>query len=305
MAPAKFRFPDAQMAHVNVTLPAINGEIEAGLAVGVEAGLPEDSKLQVISTGTKDAMVKFSATWAYQKFSDTPSECRSMYTNAAAVITGCRLFAKVGELHDGDWTYVRQVALGEETPPDGYLRLEEMRRAACIIIATKANYWLMNHHTGQGAVAGYVKKILNVYFGDAMSESMVSCAHTIGHWASTIHILTLAGIQGLKVVTHDPRDASWGFQIAADAKLRFDSFPAGTHKLYVIYTGAKKLVRSKLAKACPGILGITELKNPYAEVSADRASHHVGGKYLTGNNRATADDGGDWLGRVGVFVLRI
>lgn len=43
-------------------------------------------------------------------------------------------------------------------------------------IVTKANYWLMNHHTGQGTIAGYIKKVLDVFYPNQTTDQLISAA---------------------------------------------------------------------------------------------------------------------------------
>lgn len=56
----------------------------------------------------------------------------------------------------------------------------------------------MNHHTGQGQVAGYVKKVLEVFYPIAVTDQVVSAAHNLGHFCSTLYTLDLAGIEGVR-----------------------------------------------------------------------------------------------------------
>lgn len=59
-----------------------------------------------------------------------------------------------------------------------------------MIIATKVNWYQMNHHTGQSmtTAAGYTKKVL-MLFDQHVNEDVERMAHAIGHWPSTIKVL--------------------------------------------------------------------------------------------------------------------
>ena len=60
------------------------------------------------------------------------------------------------------------------------------------IAATKANWWSMCHHTGQGTMVGYALKVAKCL------HVRMQLMHLIGNWCSTIYILTRAGVEGLR-----------------------------------------------------------------------------------------------------------
>ena len=115
------------------------------------------------------------------------------------------------------------------------------------IAATKANWWAMNHHTGQAAMVGYALKVANVHLSDLQDNIRMQLMHLIGHWCSTIYILSIAGVEGLHITV-----PAWGNEPAHpivfsnDARLRFSSLPGGTHRLAVAYEGAKKLIANRI-----------------------------------------------------------
>ncbi len=75
--------------------------------------------------------------------------------------------------------------------------VEDMRHVVMMIVATKANFWLCNHHTGQGSIQGYANKVSEVVFGVTADIEFTHVAHAIGHWCSTTIILDRAGIAGI------------------------------------------------------------------------------------------------------------
>lgn len=85
----------------------------------------------------------------------------------------------------------------------------------------------MNHHTGQDVVAGYVKKVLDVFYKDQVSKAMMSAAHSLEHFTNTLKVLRIAGVQGLLCVPITIAESA--LILFQDAKLRFQSMPAGTH----------------------------------------------------------------------------
>lgn len=103
-----------------------------------------------------------------------------------------------------------------------------------MLLQQKANYWLMNHHTGQGAVAGYVKKVLELFYRDRVSDQLVSAAHNLRHYTSTLYTLNIAGIANVKESTPVTFNADTVLIMSQDAKLRFGSMPAGTHGIKMV-----------------------------------------------------------------------
>ena len=49
------------------------------------------------------------------------------------------------------------------------------------ISATKANWWSMNHHTGQGTIVGYALKVSNVHLTDLQENIRMAIMHLMGH----------------------------------------------------------------------------------------------------------------------------
>ena len=111
--------------------------------------------------------------------------------------------------------------------------------------------------------------------------------HLIGHWCSTIYILAKTGVEGLRNTV-----PAWGGEpshpiiFSDDARLRFSSFPAGTHRLAVAYEGAKKLIANRFSRLCPDASNLGNLVSFKTLVDASRAQYHVGPLYLC-NRKAT------------------
>lgn len=178
---------------ININLPSINGEIEAGITIGVDASLPDDKKLPILKIARDVAglnLVKqHAAMWAYRQFTDMTA--RQLFVNGVLglIDTGC--ICHINDVADGDWFY--QMTTTAPTNEDkaaieAIVNVEAINKAITVAIATKANFWLMNHHTGQGQVAGYVKKVLEVFYPNAVTDQVVSAAHNLGHFCSTLKI---------------------------------------------------------------------------------------------------------------------
>ena len=89
-----------------------------------------------------------------------------------------------------------------------------------------------------------------------------------------------------------------------DAKLRFASLPAGTHRLAVAYEGAKKLIANRISRLCPDITNLRDLVVFKELVDRSRVRYHVGALYLC-NDKATDyvyTQMEQYLGRIGTFV---
>ena len=89
-----------------------------------------------------------------------------------------------------------------------------------------------------------------------------------------------------------------------DAKLRFASFPAGTHRLAVAYEGAKKLIANRISRLCPEVINLQDLVTFKNILDSNRVGYHVGAMYLC-NAKATEYTDSQmemYLGRIGTFV---
>lgn len=73
---------------VTINLPSINGEIEAGITIGVDASLPADKRLSILvqanRAATIEAIKQNALTWAYDKFNDPTA--RKLFLNGIAGI---------------------------------------------------------------------------------------------------------------------------------------------------------------------------------------------------------------------------
>lgn len=278
-----------------VHLPDVNGCYEAGLAVGTDPRFHEDSKLPAFVNGNVGSACERAVAWAYEKWSSKLERICTLYCNAAYVCIKSSLIRRVGNQLDGDWREERvapnsglneaQLAAAAATKI-----AENIQFALTLIVPTKANFWYMNHHTGQGEVQGYTRKVLVQRFGMNVSEEAVTAAHTIGHWASTLVLLSLANVTGIREVSDPIFAGTIAISLSADARMRFDSMPAGIHRLAVAYESAKRLVRSQFGMYCPGVQDFSAIPAERRRVQAFRASFHIGASYLTGQDRADYND---------------
>ena len=161
------------MALQAINLPSINGRYELGLSVGINAGVSDDIKLPVLNSGDDSAvyrsMVAFVATSShFDAWGLRAKQC------LAAAVTGiCQ--AKLVRLRgvgadvaagvpgqlvpDGDWRSIDiPVNATDEQinalSPTVFQNPNMVQSMLFCIAATKANWWAMDHHTGQGANGG-------------------------------------------------------------------------------------------------------------------------------------------------------
>lgn len=252
------------MASINLDLPRINGPFEVGLSVGLDPSLLDGEKLPVVQSCTRETAAIKAAMWAYTKFAREGEEARKLYVSGAAAAIMAGFTANIGSDPDGDWIEFHQDPPGISSIVDPdiakiqpWLAQECLRTALVIIMATKANFWQTNHHTGQSAggeyLFNYIRKVAIAKLSPTAPQdrALSTCIHTIGHWCSTIKILTIAGIKGPRAVSDDPRPVLINVKLSDDASLRFLGLPAGTHKTAIAFEAPRRLDRQGIKKYCP------------------------------------------------------
>lgn len=308
------------MADYVVQLPPINGRFEAGLAVGIDPTLPNEDKLPILwpqdITGNRTVesfdlrrAVGYAMGWVFNRHGN--SQYAATYAAAAQIIIRAnitRIFES-GELniYDGDWTLLLEADRAIVPCTAAFLNLvtpAELSRALTIIVATKINLWTMNHHTGQGQMAGYAAKVCRAKFNTDISDAMITMAHTIGHWASTLAVWEVAEVRFLRHSTVALPETEVTIGLSDDAKLRFTGMPAGSHRLGVAYEAALRLSRTTTGRFCPGVVSFRGLPEARAVVLERPVAYHMGAGYFTGQARLPLPLGAEgFLGRLGNFVL--
>lgn len=293
-----------------MNLPCLSEEIEAGLnRIGVDSSLPDDRRLPILQFArnpvTHDMIKANSVVWAYTQFQD-PIACR-MFVNGVAALLDLGLIRRVGQIPDGDWKFTQEVLTTDEVTFQTIkeiVTIDDIKKSTTVAVATKVNFWLMNHHTGQHAVSGYIKKVLDMFYPGRVTDQVVSAAHNLGRFASTLYVLHVADIANLRQTTPVTSVQGATFTLADDVKLRFKSMPAGTNRLAVSFEAAKRLVRNVYAKFCPRIEEFGALPERRNLVLAEPARYHLRALYLTGSPRTNyADtDMESYMGRLGTFI---
>ena len=116
-----------------------------------------------------------------------PSLSAFCYTDAHRVLKHTAyMITDTAEPEDGDWR-VFNGTLPSKKPDgfDGTVEINKVQAALTMIIATKINWWLTNHHTGQGAMSGYALKVFKTVVAGMYNKDQsawVDIVHTAGHW---------------------------------------------------------------------------------------------------------------------------
>lgn len=148
---------------LEIVIPDINGSLEAGLAVGTDPSLSEDRKIPIVEASSTQTASRIAAKWAYFTFRDSPDIIRRAYVSAAVICVQAGLCRRIGTTLDGDWrSFNSEAAIGitgaesmtasDSSRISGMITKEDIQKALTLIIATKATWWLTNHHTGPYSV---------------------------------------------------------------------------------------------------------------------------------------------------------
>lgn len=294
-----------------VDIPNINGSFEAGVSVVVDPDLPDNEKLPVLYRNNAPAeleQVRSNALmWAFKNPLFQTQDARSMVLNAIAAIFDLGLVAHLDGVPDGCWkrTDTATAGTGEEARAiSTIVDLETMKKMVALAVCTKANFWMINHHLGQGGPAGYVAKYLRILFADMLNKDKEHCAYVIGHWISTRFVLRVADIRAIIPVTSVVRNPGAHLSLSDVCKLRMASPPAGTHRMAVAYEGAKRLLSNTLAPLCPGVNDFAVIAGARLIVNTCPAKYHVRAVYLTGTKNTDHTDSSmdHYLGRIGTFI---
>jgi hypothetical protein len=230
-------------------------------------------------------------------------------------------------------TEIAEIAKGLTVNRDGevveleylqsYTSNDPVARALSVCLATKINFFRTNHHTGQGEMSGFVKKVLSMLypmlFKEAELRAVQDAVHNVGHWMSTHIGLNALGMFTGKRVAISPVAALIGkaaTNLATDFVARVDSLPAGTAPYAVVHATLKEFSTNKAFTVAPyaeemfaAAEAIEELiagsKKAAEEKAVDlRLTYHMGAMYLTGQPRKVFTNPAP-IGTVGSFLLNL
>jgi hypothetical protein len=307
--------------NITINLPTINGALEFGISAGVDPSLSEDTKLKVVvpppgasvEAQNQAASATLYANWEGFGLNISEFEKRvSINTVWGLIVAGFIRTYRGGP--SSDWVKVEAPVATDDSVVRSIseaLGVEYMKACVTLVAAAKANYWQTNHHTGQGKLSGYPKKVLEVKFASeykaAGEDRVLSTVHKIGHWACTRHVLQVGGVEGLLQTDNVFPGINQAPSFSAETKMRFSSLPAGQHQVAVTHAALVRLNRSTMLAGCPDFQNMRSLHTAYNTIIANPAVHHVGAAYLTGSTvpPRAQDQGCGTLGRLGTYITKI
>lgn len=220
------------------------------------------------------------------------------------------MICTVDNMPDGFWKKVNNyVKIDQDAIQDVFKMISpyKMRKALTMVVSTKVNFWQTNYHTGLGNNVICNKNLLYFYPYNAEERVLMHVAHYLGHFASTLKVLQIAGFHNLRQAVPFVYNVGASLTLSADMKLGFQSMPAGTEKLAVAFEAAKKLVMSLYAEYCPRLQDFQAIPIIRNQIIADPVRYHISATYLTGQPRAeyTDSDMDLYLGRLGTYVRTV
>ena len=305
------------MAVWNIVLPDINGAFEVGIAAVGETAIPAGRRLKISQLLPIAQSAVGAASYAYHdvwnECSGWSAACRPLLAAAAAGMVLCDAVAvdPDDDVPDGSWEYcmsnqiptiLTQDEANQHCTPDN------VRIALTCAAATKANWWLMNHHTGVGSLQGYAYKTFDAILRPLHIDerSGLEFMYLIGHWMSTKFICGVATTKHVQAVNPAIANPTFELKLSNDAKLRFNGHPAGTAKVAVAANIFEHMVNSPLLPLCPNVTDFIPLMDMYRAITKDPAWYHKGAWYLTGENKKMPKPDGELhLGRAVTWIGRI
>jgi hypothetical protein len=89
-----------------------------------------------------------------------------------------------------------------------YITNDVVVRILSACLATKINFFSINHHTGQGEMTNFMKKVLTTLYPDQMREAkaraVTAAIHQAGHWMSTHSVFNALGMFTDRIITLTP-----------------------------------------------------------------------------------------------------
>ena len=124
-----------------------------------------------------------------------------------------------------------------------YCTTEMVGKSLTLMVAGKFNWYMTNHHVGQGHATSFITKIAGTMCPwmltneSSISETARTTVWEIEHWVSTHLCMNLMAMRtGMRVSAH-PCGSSVGSAILADnMKIRCDAAPAGMAKAALLHS---------------------------------------------------------------------
>jgi len=293
---------------VVLDLPPIDGTAEIGIAMGIDPSLPLNRKLRIYRGGNANERAVAAMTHILRNFEDLWGQDmnkRAFLLNAAAVIAFYSFIP--ANAQDGDCVFVEGAPplADNATPAENNIINESYSRdaclnAACMIAATKVNWWQCNHHLGQETMQGYALKTFRIKYPAAQPNAWTAVVHTAGHWASTKLVLQLLGWRGIQEMHAIPNTKR--IVAAADVVLRSTSSPAGVAPISVCHAAFAKIAKGPVVAIFPRLQDAALLADAMVRINQNPARYYMGSNYLTGQARILPDPAIQMIGRCGSYV---
>jgi hypothetical protein len=311
----------------------INGDVEYGIAAGVDPSLPESSKLVVPAV---DAVAEVKDKWAQIVGQSAIGICFAKgWTDENVqkiVLSSALAMYKSGMIGVGsdvitvkELVDLSKVQIIPDTAKDKVVKVwteaikpENISIGALCFTATKVGMFAMNHHVGSNGLQGFPRKVVtSVVLSDSSpTEESINKykdpLHMLGHWASTCRVFRHLGFGSVspeKIVSTvaEPEEGQ-KIRLTAtrDVTMRAcrESVPAGASTFGLAIAILKRLFRHPMVVFCPGIAEMALLAEKLSALQADPLKAHVGSRYFTGVATDTSfnDEATSTLGRLGSFI---
>lgn len=184
-------------------LPTVNGGNEVGISVNSDGALNGGSVLRIILAKTRQAQAILSAAAtlkALRAFAPAGSKAEEIIMACAFAIVfydvvgeirrpGARTWVKSGEYEVVKRDYVSKQDIDHVRAKMG-ANSSWAGKALCTVCSMKLSWWMTNHHTGQGRVTTYFRKMVISNYGEEVfnNKEALDAFYMAGHWAGT-HIV--------------------------------------------------------------------------------------------------------------------
>lgn len=172
---------------------------------------------------------------------------------------------------------------------------EAQRIGLILAVASKVNWWKIGHHTGQGALVGYLVKAAKILDVQITTKEDIAAVWRLGHWFDTRRVLHALGVpeiaatdrQGNIVPFAPIEPANVVFEVGPEVSRRIASNPAGTAKLAdcVAAIDAVKVIPAVNLIESVNLGDLPKWRSSLHDVANHPARFHVGSKYLTGREQ--------------------
>jgi hypothetical protein len=232
----------------NLVIPGFNGETYAGLAVVGDSRLPPNQRLKVVLHADLATCASMSAvaTVTAWPFAAEPKQKALIAAAAYACVyyglTG-NLDGEVGNAGEYEVVEIATISAANVAATRALLTVENITFAVTLILATKINFWQMNHHVGSVGGSAFINKVMAMLLGTAAIPEDITVAHSFGHWCSTHVVFEIIGIVTRIEVAPIVAGAEVNrarIHITDDFKLRIQGMPAGAAKHGLCHAFVKK-----------------------------------------------------------------